>query len=338
MNNKRIIYIAAPAKNTSGGPESLFQLGKELQLREQKVMFYFYGENKLDIPEKFKQYGNFEVTSKIVDSRNNILIVPESYPNMLNDFKNIQKVIWWLSVDFYEVLTLDKIVSKFCAKYHVPNSLTWAVALYKRLKKGWQKVDFLDESIIHLYNCEYVKDFLLNNGVKKENTVFLAPPLSDEYFLVEEVKKENIVAYNPAKGYEYTKSVIKLLSQTREDIKFVPIVNMTSVDVAKLLNKAKVYLDLGFFPGPDRIPRQAVLTKTNVITSLDGSAANFVDTPIPPKYKFDKTDYSNIAGEIITNIDNYEVNVPDFDDFRDRVLFEKRNFNNEIEAVLRNVL
>ncbi|MDG2978934.1 hypothetical protein KNP65_03145 [Latilactobacillus curvatus] len=338
MTKKQVIYIAAPANNTSGGPESLFQLGKELQLRNQKVVFYFYGGNRMDIPEKFKVYGDFEVVDSIEDSSNNVLIVPETWINLLSEFKKIKKVIWWLSVDFYEYMTLDKVVSRFCIKYHVPQFLRGFAMLYKKNKGGWQEAEFLNEEILHLYNCEYVKEYLEKNGVSEKQMLFLAPPLSKEYFSVSKVKKENIIAYNPAKGYEYTQNIMQIMNVKRPDIKFVPIQNMTSEDVANLLNRAKLYLDLGFFPGPDRIPRQAVLTNTNVITSQDGTANNNIDTPIPSKYKFNKTDYENIVNEIINNIDFYENNVNDFEDFRKQVIFEKNNFSNEIDDLVKYIV
>lgn len=338
MTDKQVIYIAAPANNTSGGPESLFQLGKELQLRNQKVVFYFYGGNRVEVPDKFKVYGNFEVVTSIEDSPNNVLVVPETWINLLSEFKKIKKVIWWLSVDFYEYTTLEQVVSRFCIKYHIPNFLRGLAMLYKKVKGGWQEVDFSDKELIHLYNCEYVKEYLEKNGVSEKQLLFVAPPLSEEYFTVNKVKKENIVAYNPAKGYEYTKKIMQLMSVKRPDIKFVAIQNMTSEDVANLLNRAKLYLDLGFFPGPDRIPRQAVLTNTNVITSLDGTASNKIDTPIPSKYKFNKTDYEDIVNEIINNIDFYENNIDDFEDFRKQAMFEKNNFSSEIDNLLKYII
>src|SRR5690606_35158466 len=119
------------------------------------------------------------------------------------------------------------------------------------------------------------------------NMLYLCGPIGEEYFEQDTKRKKNIIAYNPAKGFEFTSQIIKESEKRGLDIKFVPIKNLDTQDVIKLLSEAKVYIDFGYFPGPERIPREAVTLNVNIITSLSGSANNDIDVPIPRDYKFE---------------------------------------------------
>lgn len=331
------IYLAVPAGSFSGGAESLYQLGEELINKGKEVYLFYYSGKRNTIPEKFKQYS-IPITDKIDDSSNNAIVVPETQTTLLKEYSEIKKYIWWLSVDFYLAKTLPGAVESSLKKKGLSNIYKPLMYLWYYLKigksKNFKNFDFSQSKVMHLFNCYYVKEFLLNKGVSEKQLLFLAPPVSDEYFSLEKKEKKNIVAYNPAKGLEFTEKVIEYLSENRKDICFKAIKNMTSEDVAELLNESKVYIDLGFFPGPDRIPRQAALADCAVITSKIGSAGNAIDTPIDGKYKFDRNDVVGIGNSIIDNIDNYQKNIHDFQEFRQRVIFEKDNFTNEINNLV----
>ena len=66
---------------------------------------------------------------------------------------------------------------------------------------------------------------------------------------------------------------------------FIPIQGMSSIEVANLLESAKIYIDFGNHPGKDRLPREAVLSGCCIITNSKGSAKNSVDICISKKYK-----------------------------------------------------
>ena len=68
------------------------------------------------------------------------------------------------------------------------------------------------------------------------------------------------------------------------------IENMSTEEVAELLNRSKVYIDFGNHPGKDRFPREAAISGCCIITGQRGAAANDIDVMIPRSYKFpDKT-------------------------------------------------
>jgi hypothetical protein len=56
---------------------------------------------KKSYPEVYKKYDiNIDdLVNEVEDEKNNIFIAPEIFPDMFSTFKNIQKAVWWLSVD-----------------------------------------------------------------------------------------------------------------------------------------------------------------------------------------------------------------------------------------------
>ena len=72
------------------------------------------------------------------------------------------------------------------------------------------------------------------------------------------------------------------------ELQWKPIANMTAGEVQKCLAAAKVYIDFGFHPGKDRLPREAALSGCVVITGVRGSAGNQIDINIPDEFKFDE--------------------------------------------------
>ena len=51
--------------------------------------------------------------------------------------------------------------------------------------------------------------------------------------------------------------------------------------------EAKLYIDLGEFGGPERIPKEAVYFGCNIIVANHNAAANDFDVAIPQEYKID---------------------------------------------------
>lgn len=143
--------------------------------------------------------------------------------------------------------------------------------------------------------------------------------------------KQNIVVYNPKKGYSFTRKVIK----RAKDIEFVPIINMTRQQVVETLQKAKVYIDFGNHPGKDRIPREAAILGCCVITGKRGSAAFYEDVPIPEEYKFDDK-YENIS-EIINKVkdcfENFDNRYKDFDHYREVIKQEPQKFVEDLKKI-----
>ena len=126
------------------------------------------------------------------------------------------------------------------------------------------------------------------------------------------------------------------LFKINSNIEFVAIQNMTREQVYDTLKSAKVYIDFGYFPGPERMPREAVALYCNIITSTEGSAENDVDVPVPKEFKFntrDKKNISLVADLINKMIVNYYDYVKCGDAYRQKVWNQIDSFSDQINKI-----
>ena len=326
VNNQTTFFIACPPNIATGGPMLLHQLAHVLNSKGYKALMYYYSEDvsKLNDPihANYKKF-NIPFVTSINDNKENILIIPEVSPEFIYTFKNIQKVIWWLSVD------------NFIDIHEKPNS-RFSVKSFLGIKPKKVLYKFENEpKHSHWAQSYYAIDFLKSKNV--ENISFLSDYLEDiflkeaEQIDLENVKKEDIIAYNPKKGFEITSKLIEL----RKDLNWVAIENMTPTQVKELLLKAKIYIDFGHHPGKDRIPREAATLGCIVITNKKGSAKFYEDVPIDEKYKFDNVIKSSSAFfELVSNIyEKYPEHLDSFKFYRDFIFNEEKKFQLDLEGI-----
>jgi hypothetical protein len=324
INNNTNIYVACPGNVATGGPELLHQLVFELnKLEFNAYMFYYEKTEENPVHKEYEKYNNPYI-EKIEDKIDNILIVPEVVTGMIYNYKNIQKVIWWLSVDNYYKRFSSNILWKKIVKE----------MLYKM---GYFKVYRFERNndLMHFVQSEYARQHLIQKGIK--NIYFLGDYLN-EYFIESQTnninnEKKDIVIYNPKKGIEFTSKIISYA----KNIKFVPIENMTREEVASLLSTAKVYIDFGNHPGKDRIPREAAISGCCVITSKRGSAKYYEDVTINDEFKFEDIDKNVplIVNKIKDCILNYKENSDKFNFYREKIKKEQQNFISDIKNIFK---
>lgn len=328
INKDTKIYVASPANTATGGPELLHQLVHELNKLGFNAFMYYYRRtlNINPIHEAYVNYNN-SYLDPIDDNPNNILIVPETKTELIYQYQNIQKVIWWLSVDnHFGFLNSDKKIKRTIKEWLYFFNIYPKQKIYRFNK---------NENIIHFVQSEYAKQMLKDRGI--DNPFFLGDYLNNLFIQQQTenitTKKENIVIYNPKKGIEFTKAII----QKCENIKFIPIENMTRDEVSKLLSTAKVYIDFGNHPGKDRIPREAAISGCCIITGRDGSAKYYEDVSIEEEFKFD-TKLENIP-LIIDKIKNcfvdYEINSKKFVGYREKIKDEQVKFLADIKDIFK---
>jgi hypothetical protein len=139
----------------------------------------------------------------------------------------------------------------------------------------------------------------------------------------------NFVAYNPAKGYRFTKKLI----QQCPDIEFRSIADLPPEAVVETLLSAKVYIDFGNHPGKDRLPREAATCGCCVITGRRGAANNDIDIPIPPEYKFSETNIESIKKIILECLSNYSSHQRNFASYVKKIRSEKAVFEQQGESI-----
>jgi hypothetical protein len=319
-NKATKFYIVAPANLATGGPELLHQLAFKLKRMGKKVsMLYLPNDVEHPIHKNYAHY-DIDFVRVVEDNENNILISPETIPQLLEDYIHIKKVLWWLSVDNY-FLWLPGIKGRI-------NRLLlnrFGSQSYFFFNKGASSADF------HLVQSEYANNYLIKKGI--DGAIFLADYLN-EFFLKEEIRiaqKENIVAYNPKKGMKFTRKLI----QASPNVKFVAIENMSTDEVVALLQRAKVYIDFGFHPGKDRIPREAAALQCCVITNKRGSAGFSEDVPIASEFKFNENfeGISLVRDKITDCISNFDHNIGKFESYRDEIRRQESEFDSQVRLI-----
>lgn len=322
MESQTKIYVCAPADVATGGPELLHQLADKLRNMGKNVFMYYYPTNhSKPVHDNYLEY-QLKSSTIIEDDVNNLVIVPEVETNILNNLKYIKKMVWWLSIDNY-FLSLPKFkgrINRYLLRF-------FNTQKYFFFNKNLKSIDK------HLVQSHYAKTFLSKYKIEANDlSDFLHKSFIDENSSSE--SKQNIVVYNPFKGVNFTKKIIKFAPH----IKFVPIKNMTRDQVVSLLKTAKVYIDFGHHPGKDRIPREASYLNCCVITNRKGSAFYQNDLPIKEEFKFNENKISlkKIILKIEDCFENYQENNLKFDFHREKIKNEESIFESQVNSIFIN--
>lgn len=345
MNNYKI-YIVSPYKKT-GGPRSLHQLANML-VDKGKEVYMIYGDHGpiMNVDKLLYSDCKAELANSIEDRAENILITSEYDTGWHLRYKKIKKVVWWLSLTSYfqnnpRIAARDWTVGKGRSRLLIPIMyIKWKIKCF-RTKRNMKYLKSNGElqKCYHLYNCDYVRDYLVSRDIDKKNMQYLCGPIDiPKINKVDTIaNKQDIICYSPAKmDMKNFRHIMELVRKKNRSYKFVELANMSHEELINNLNKAKLYVDFGYFPGPERIPREAVSQFCNILTSRDGSAANEVDIPIPNEFKLD---YRNLSFEKIANIisdmvNNYNSNLSFYDSYREKVADQIVRFTNDIDRVL----
>jgi len=342
------IYIACPANSATGGKELLHQLGYHLinDLNIKAFMYYYNykgGKFKTPIHPNYEVYNVPFVLDIKEDDERNILIVPEisAALTLLKKYKNIRKGVWFLSVDNYYLSKLTRrdfffkrAINKLSNILLKRPLLDFDITSQELLDKLIEKFDYRNDPLLKLANFYMTNTY---RGLKwfsgLKPLYYLSEYLNKEFLETQTdlSKKENIVAYNPKKGFSFTKKIIS----SAKDIKFVPLINMSREEVIKTLQKVKVYIDFGNHPGKDRIPREAAILGCCVITGKRGSAEFFEDVSIPDEYKFEDKEENipKIIEKIIDCFENFEKRYKDFDNYRQIIKKEPQKFLEDLKKI-----
>jgi len=348
------VFVACPANAATGGPELLHQLVDALRNKlgvDAYLYYYRYFKllNRTPVHPAYQSYNLPYVLSikKEEDNEKNILIVSEvlSGLSLLPKFKNIRKGVWFLGVDAYyysrvknPFFLFKKAINKILMKM---NCLPFfSLENEKFFKKLTIKYNYKNDPLLALSDFYVVNSFRGLKWFSQLKPIYYIPDyyVSPQFYeyanKVDWSKKENMVVYNPKKDF-FTKKLIKIA----KDITFVPLINMTREKVINTLLRAKVYVDFGNFPGPERIPKEAVLMGCCVITSRRGCANFYEDVPIPEEYKIEAIDknFSKIISKIKECFLNYELRFKDFEEFRKRVILAPQRFIEDLKKIFQKI-
>jgi hypothetical protein len=115
---------------------------------------------------------------------------------------------------------------------------------------------------------------------------------------------------------------------------------MTPTEVSNWMKRSKLYIDFGYHPGQERMPREAVLMGCCVITGKQGSAAFDEDVPLPKGYKFDENNATpeQITEAILKCLNHFDEESKLFENYRLRITGEKDNFKNDVSKVFQKLI
>lgn len=335
-------YVLCPYGLVTGGPDALHQLVYYLNKVNKNAKLVYLNATSYEhkIPEQYSRYIDGYILYKdLVDSKDNVIIIPEFLSHLAKKYKEAKVYIWWLSVDY----NLDK--TSFLYKCLLISTYPIRALKYrniglKRFNMMFKNVLFKSKynfkkeqiNVSHLCASYYAYDYVTKNGCRKASLCI--EPISIK-FLEDSVvtsAKEDIVIYNPKKCGEY---VNKIIEKSNNQFHFLPLIGYSQKELIDIYKMAKVYIDFGPFPGAERMPKEAVLNGCAIITGKFGASNYHGDVPIKDEYKIEANDknISLIIEKIKYCLTNYDNIVKDFDEYRDTVLSLENNFIKKLEEV-----
>jgi hypothetical protein len=324
------IYIFCPAGTATGGPEALHQLGHHLNILGFNAFMFYYAtpdgrETGNDVYKKYE----VPYTSKIKNDVGNVMVLPETYlaPLFKSRYGKIRKAVWWLSVVNYYRTQRDIDQANNTRRSNFWRRITGRkVPTFELLRT---------KGILNIAHSWYSVDHLRANGIEPVGQI--SDYMNEAFFSTanEAMAKEDIIIYNPKKNDVF---LDEIRSQVTE-FEWKPLSGMTPEGVAEWMKKAKLYIDFGYHPGKERMPREACIMKCCLIIGKTGSAAFAEDMPIPDQYRFEKNEMSKsgIISLIRECINNYQEHIRNFEDYRARLHEEANRFNNDISRLFRKI-
>lgn len=318
MHNYKKILVVCPAGAVTGGPEALHQLTAHMNsLGLPAYMCYLPFSESAKPPTPYERYQT--QSAPYEDAPGNLIIFPEVDPMLALKVKHAKAALWWLSLE------------NFLERRHI-----WPfhdrVRYFKRVLQGrrpWGGAKNL-KSLLHFSQTEHSTQYLKSCGI---DPIPLIDSINENYltdkYLDKIDHKQNIILYNPTKGWKVTQQLIARYPQW----KFLPLKGLNQDQLSEKLYSAKLYIDFGHHPGRDRMPREAAMHGCCLITGKLGSAGNAIDLPIPSQYKFDSSapNFVEAFGELANDVmENFPQHYADFGAYRKWLQDEPRIFKQQI--------
>lgn len=199
-------------------------------------------------------------------------------------------------------------------------------------------INFFKPNVKHLVQSKYAENYLLSFAkVPEEKILRVYDYISDEFrqsVPAPAAARSNIICYLKDKTTIFTEQLIEACKKEIPGAVFIPIKNFSTNEIIDLLNRSKIFMDLSWHPGKNRMIREAVLLNNCIITSTLGSAKYYEDVRISNKYKipcFYGNEDIEYGIKIIKDLlENYEERLDDFKDEKEMVKKEKDIFKTQI--------
>lgn len=308
------VYIKCPPRLVTGGPEFLHQVCAGL--RENGIDAYMFYEDCPSTPSPqapcyTTRYDNPWTTS-IPETPAAALIVPEIYVKDLFQAKyhSFTKFILWESINFY--LTII----------------------------GEALLNFFPPNTIHLSPTKYADEYLSFAREPKENIITVTDYISKEFLNLKKIStpKENLITYYAPKGNQFTNIIVEELKK-KYNYAYLPLEHYSTKELIDILSRSKVFLDFSYFPGKNRMHREASVCDNIIFTSSLGAAKYKEDVNIKDEYKFNpvRDNLKVVEDKIHDCIENYDKYILDFKEHKEESLKEKEIFDKNIKNLAERI-
>lgn len=334
MNPQRTTYVFYPRGFRSGGPEAVHQLVHTLRALGAEA--YLVATPATESTPRHEAYAHYDAPESMrpADEPYNAVIAPEVSLRELRDYRSAQTYCWWLSIDNSTPFREERRRFDLWSPEGelVSPTLAWRARAAARHAALHARGDYRQLGRLrHLAQSEYARAFLYTRSN------ILATVVSD-YTLLHDLTEEDppegrcTVTYNPAKA----RVVVEALQRRMPDVRFVALENMSRSEVVTALRRSVVYLDLGYHPGKDRMPREAALCGAVTVVARRGAGAFQADVPTPWEHKVSpQGDFIGSAERVVRTVLRDRVAARKAQQpYRDLIRSEEATFREEVRSAL----
>ena len=336
------VFIFSPTDIVSGGVNSLHILCKSLINNHIKVRMFYENPSSDFLNNPIIKAFNVPYTSHLEDISSNLLIVPEAMTSMLQHYKQINKMVYWLGIYFYFKkpayrfpLNFKPLRKIFTCTDYFGNSRSFFHTLAKKINYWNKKHDPIwSNGTLHMSNSFYAADFIKSMGV--QNVFVLHNPIRQEYYNQEpsSIRLKKILF-----GPKTPKWVFRKIKTENADFECIRLKHIAAAEVKKLYGEAQLFVELGNFAGRDRMPREAVLSGCVILSSRNGSANYYNDLQLPDYYKINTHQkYTADLIEKTKNITgNYTSHYANMKPYVDYLIEENQNFDKVVSEIFERI-
>ena len=327
LHSKRFVLLVPQGVRT-GGPEAMLQLSDALIAHGCPAECWFLGQ-ELDelsgfatrndrlvtrsftvrpgantIPE-FSHYKHNSFAGMLA-SEHALFIVPETYawmiPILRGQTSNV--LVWWLSVN---------------------NAF--------RTLSTFNLIDLYTPGVFHAAQSTYAQAFLNALQLPFLSLTDYTSVATDSVVALPQRPTQIAIAAGPKVRIDL-QALEAALHAALPSYTVLMVRGMTREAIMSCFATSRLFIDLGCFPGKDRMFREALALGTPVITSLAGSAAYHEDCPLPHYAKVHPLSAAQAAAAAKFIVSNLDQCIPDYRPAIELVSRERQTFNNEVAALL----
>ena len=353
--------VMTPRGTKSGGPEALHQLHFVLKtLGQDSFLLAAPGTNSNQVISEYDCYLPEYIAEKEL-VKSDVLIIPEYLDSIpMPIYRSVGRIVyWWLSVDNSSHFTNNansvkvREVREKWLPVAVANNPLLDKAVNVPRKNLLRKIPTFVNSkrmiitnninfkqielsrVSHAFQSEYARKSLWETY--KIKGLALSDYINDSHEIFNRsdgINKKALVAYNGIKGTELVQALEVLV---KDEIDFLPLKGFNKEELSNIFAKSDLCLDLGHFPGKDRLPREALKAGCPILISKFGAGENEIDFRISEDYKLDleNLELENVADKLRQILSlGKETNLANQKFYRDYLLQDQADFITDVQKLI----